>query len=607
MKRNRIIAGFTIAAFILMAVSPLFVDAQTNIYDSVKSGPFVEKILYNVITQDDQQVLSLQDDDIDLIGDMVDPSFLDTLLEAEDIDVANVLRNGYGYLTINTAKYPYNITAFRRALAFALDKEAISDDVWDGLSVPQDSVVAQVNPFSIEGQLPYTYYESNVVLGNELLDRAGFIDIDEDGFREAPDGSDFDVLVECSSSSGIAIEVGELTEAALKAMDIDANSVSTDFYEYLSRLNYHGDFDIVFLGVSFTNFDVNWLAYNYWSEYADEPFWNSPAFKNESYDSWRDQLLHATDYEDVLEAAREMQKIWVYECPEIVCYENILLSAYRTDRFEGWVNSPIDGVPGWWTNYKAHLKESVGGPFGGTMRWSNPLDIDTFNNMVSTSAYTNNVLTMLYDSLIQPGPDGLDVMWLAESYMIETHADNPSIPEGYSRFTFDIIQNATWSDGLPLTAEDVAFTLNFYRDGPGNPQGANLNEMTAAFAPTPYTVIVDFETESYWHLHTVGYKPILPKHVFEDIGAENWNLWNPDPPNEPMVTSGPFNVSEYIAGEFTELTYNPNYFFGPARTDDSGTEPDDSALPDLTLAIVAGAVGAAVVILIGGYVLMRNR
>ncbi|MFW9909863.1 MAG: ABC transporter substrate-binding protein, partial [Candidatus Thorarchaeota archaeon] len=597
----------TIAVLVLMALSPMFASAQTNALDGLKTGPFLDKVVYSVLTQDDQQVIALQDNEIDLIGDMVDPSFLETLNQAENIEVVNVLRNGYGYLTINTGKYPYNITAFRRALAFALDKEAISDDVWDGLSVPQDSVVAQVNPFSIEGQLPYTYYEANIPLGNQLLDDAGFLDIDDDGFREAPDGSDFDVLVECSSSSNIAIQVGEIAEAALTAMSINANSVSTDFYEYLNRLNYHGDFDIVFLGVSYNNFDVNWLAYNYWSEYADEPFWNSPAFKNETYDSWRDQLLHATEYDEVYEAAIEMQKIWVYECPEIVCYENILLSAYRSDKFEGWVNSPIDGVPGFWTNYKVRVRESLGGPFGGTLRWSNPLDIDSFNFMVSTSAYTANVLNSVYDSLIQPGPDGLDVLWLAESYTIETHDDNPAIPDGYSRFTFNILQNVTWSDGLPLTAEDVVFTMNYFRDGKSNPQGSNLNEMTAAYAPTTYTAVIEFGTESYWHLHSIGFNSIIPKHVFESIGADNWNTWNPDPPREPMVTSGPFNVSEYIAGEFTELVYNPNYFFGPDRSLISPTTSSEAQGPDFTLAIVAGAIGAAVVILVGGYVLMRNR
>jgi peptide/nickel transport system substrate-binding protein len=302
-----------------------------------------------------------------------------------------------------------------------------------------------------------------------------------------------------------------------------------------------------------------------------------------------------------------MQKIWVYDCPLIICYENLVLSAYRTDKFEGFQNTATDGVPSWWTNIKVHQKDSLGGPFGGTFVWSNSLDIDTFNFMASTSAYANNVNNMLWDSLITVGPDGTDVNWLAESYLTETHADNPDITDGHTRFTFNIVQNATWTDGTRLTGEDVAFTLNYYKEAPGNQYGSDLTDMVAAYAPTDYTVVVEFNTESYWHLHTVGYKPILPKHVFEEIGADNWNLWNPDPPTDTMVTSGPFNVSEYVAGEFVELTYNPNYFFGPDRSGAGGGDDNPLPLNDLTLAIVAGAVGAAVIILVGGYVLMRQR
>ncbi|MFW9849168.1 MAG: ABC transporter substrate-binding protein [Candidatus Thorarchaeota archaeon] len=605
-KSKKIIALSMVVLFSLMIVSPLLVSAQDVLPGHVKSGPYVDKLVFNVITAQDQQVLALQNDEIDLIGDMVEPPFLDTLVEAEDIDVVNVIRNGYGYVTINCAKYPFNITAFRRALAFALDKEAISDDVWAGLSVPQDSVVPQVNPFSIEGQLPYTYYESNVALGNQLLDDAGFLDVDEDGIREAPNGDDFDVLVECAQSSNIAIDVGVLVADALTALSIDANSVPTDFYEYLNRLYFHGDYDIVFLGGSFSTFDVDWLAYEYWSEYADEPYWNFPNFQNDSYDSWREQLLHALSYEDVLEAAQEMQKVWVYESPMIICYENILLSAYRTDRLEGYVNDVSGGVPGWWTNYKVHLKQELGGPFGGTLRWSNPLDIDTFNFMVSTSAYANNINVEMWPSLMNIDPEGRDMLWLAESVLAETHEDNTGVPDGFTRFTFQMLQNATWTDGVPITAEDVAFSLNYFRDSPGNPYGADLTDMTAAYAPTTYTVVVEFGTESYWHLHTCAWKPIIPKHVFEEVGIDNWNTWNPNPPSEPMVTGGPFNVSEYVAGEFCEMTYNPNFFYGLDRSTSSTTDtnPGDG---NLTLAIVAGAVGAAVVILVGGYVLLRQR
>jgi ABC-type oligopeptide transport system substrate-binding subunit len=66
-------------------------------------------------------------------------------------------------------------------------------------------------------------------------------------------------------------------------------------------------------------------------------------------------------------------------------------------------------VVGFWTNYKVHLKDSLGGPFGGTYRWNNPKDVATFNIMAASSAYTYNVLGMMYDGLLNIGPDGVDI------------------------------------------------------------------------------------------------------------------------------------------------------------------------------------------------------
>ncbi|MHA1906357.1 MAG: ABC transporter substrate-binding protein [Candidatus Thorarchaeota archaeon] len=564
-ERRKLIGSLLFISLAILPFLPIAAKAQTTPFPQ-KTGPFIDEIRYEVITQDDQQFLALQDNQIDVIGNVIDPTFLDTLLECRGITVDNVLRNGYGYLMFNTAKYPFNITAFRRAFAFALDKEAISDDVWDGLSVPQDSLIPQCNPYSIEGLLPYNYYEANVTLGNLLLDDAGFHDVDNDGYREAPDGSDFDVLVENAQSSNIAIEVGAIAAETLQALGIDAVSYPTDFwYPYWCRCC-SWDFDMVFMGSSFNNFDVDWMAYEFWSEYAWEPWWNLARWGNSSFDSWRDQLVYSTSYDDVYEAAYEMQRIWVYECPLVITYENLLLTAYRTDKFEGFVNDAIDGVPSWWTNYKVHLKDDPDGLFGGTLRWSNPLSVDSFNFMTASSTYDMNVLQMLYDSLLRLDSNGFDIPWLATDYVIETHEDNYAVQDGNTRITFNLLQNITWTDGVPLTAEDVAYSLNYYRDTEGNPYGADLENLFSAIALNPYTIRAEFDSESYWHLHTISDKPIIPKHVFQEIGLDGWINWSLLESSQEIPTSGPFRLSEHIPGEYTILEHNPGYFRGPNRS-----------------------------------------
>ncbi|TFF93011.1 hypothetical protein EU546_06780, partial [Candidatus Thorarchaeota archaeon] len=295
-------------------------------------GPYVDRLVYKFIEGNDAQILALQNDEIDLIGEDISPFYLPTLQESENIGIDSSLRNGYGYVVINTAKYPFNITAFRRALGFAIDKEAISQDAWSGQSIPLDSCIPQINPFSIEGQLSYNYYENDSVYGNHLLDQAGFFDIDEDGFREAPDGSDLYVVLECLPFHSHAITACSYIVAAFDDLGINGYSVPFE-WGIPERLYQHGDYDMFFLEASFTSLDVDWLAYEFWSEYRDEPYKNLASFCNATYDSWRDQLLQSMQYDDVHEAALEMQEILAYECPVIVCYENEQQYAYRTDRF----------------------------------------------------------------------------------------------------------------------------------------------------------------------------------------------------------------------------------------------------------------------------------
>ncbi len=551
------------------------------------SGPYVDTLLFKVIGGNDQQVLALKNNEIDIIGDIVDTAYIDELAASPDVSLGTTLRNGYGYLTINCAKYPFNITAFRRALAFALDKVGISQDVWDNHSVPLDSVVPQINPFSAEGQLPFSYYDADVQKGKDLLAAAGFVDSDTDGYLEGPGPGGpgtvelDEIAVEVAQSSTIAIDVGNKTAEALQALGFRASSVPTDFYDYLNRLYFHGDYDIVFMGMTFGDLDVDWLAYHYWSQYADEPYYNYPNFRNASYDAWREQLLNSTDYDEVYEAAIQMQKILAYESPIVVCYENTLYSAYRTDAFEGHVIDIVRGVPSWWTNQKVRLISQAGGPYGGTFRWSTPLDIETFNIMAISSAYTRNVLNELYDPLLRRTPDGNLMDWLSDGYLIETHADNPDVPVGHTRFTFDIVRNASWSDGVPLTAQDIAFSYNFYRAGSGNPFGVDFQDAFALYAPQDYTFVAEFTSESYWHLSKFADVPIIPKHYFEGMDPLEWNSWNPDPIAEPLITSGPFYVSEHNSST-TVLSRNPYYFRSPADNDNIQSSLDFLSSPSQT-------------------------
>jgi ABC-type transport system substrate-binding protein len=577
------------AAFLFMAVSPVFSKAVT-IPDDLSVGPFVDKIVYKVIANQDQRILALQAGEIEMDNSFFDPVHLPTLDADPDISIFSAL-------------YPLNISAFRRAFAYAFDKTRVTAEIMDGFSQEHDSLVPYPNSWSIEDDMPY--HDS------------GF-DIDPiTGYRTAPDGSPFDVLIEYSANSQeIAGGTAQIGVDALRDLHVNADTQAADFNEYISRLDSHGDYDMVFYAVNFYSNDVDWLAYSYWSENADEPYLNPTNFRNTTYDSWRDQLLYGTTYEEVYEAAAEMQMILQYNVPRLVVYENTYMQGYRNDQFEGHVEDLARYIAGPWTMRKI---KPIGATNGGTVPIAIGEEPDSFNIYVTNSAYSAAILFQIWPSLYTFAPDLTPYPDLAESMLIETHSDNPAVPEGHTRFTVDIIQNATWNDGTPLTADDIAFSYTYIFESGiyGNPAAADLGDFVAAYAPTPYRAIIEFATESYWHFSNFAYDTIIPKHIFNDvdgIGYAGWNTWNPVfDPAEPNVNCGPYIFTDYDAGEFYEISANTDYHYYPDFPDTTttntgtGTGTGTGTAPDMTLAIVAGAVGAAVVILVGGFVLLRQK
>jgi ABC-type transport system substrate-binding protein len=620
-RKRAALAAFFIAAFMFMSFSPLVATAQTLPYSGLpsesKNGPYVDKVVFKPILTDDAQVLSLVQGDTDMIFDMVDTDYLAQLEAAENVEAIGIQRNGYGHYTINCAKYPLNITAFRRAFAYALDKYEISQDLWGGASQPWDSVIPP-GPWSINDQFTYYYYEPEIEIANQLLDDAGFLDIDADGVREAPDGSEFSVPVAGHYASNIATGAAQIGAQALQDIGIDATFYSTDFYEYISRLSSHGDHDITFYGYSWgSDFrgSVQVLYYHYYGPLADFQDLNVVNFRNSTYDSYFDQFWYSTDYQDVFDAAAAMQNILHYECPRVIAYNNIDYTAIRTDTFEGHVAQAGANLPNDWTLLKVHKKASAGGPYGGTFRVSQGEDINSFNYMNGQGVYTYNILGPVWLAMVENDENADYLPVLAESWETQDHSTHPAIvPEGHTRFIFDLIQNATWSDGTLMTAEDVAFTLNYYRDSLqyGNAAGAVLQDLSSAFADGPFRVVIEFDTESFWHFDNVAYLTPMPKHVIEPFGLDGWDDWNPIMGADEYVTSGPFTVTDYVAGEFTELTYRDDWAYSLERPGETTTEPTVTTTPppttfDPMLAIVAGAVGAAVVILVGGFVLLRQK
>ncbi|EHR78187.1 ABC transporter substrate-binding protein [Thermococcus litoralis DSM 5473] len=88
---------------------------------------------------------------------------------------------------------------------------------------------------------------------------------------------------------------------------------------------------------------------------------------------------------------------------------------------------------------------------GGTFKWPMMGEANTLNPFTYTSSWEAMILDNVYDTLTIMTPDMKYAGRLAEDW---------SVSEDGKVWTFKIFKNATWHDGKPVTAEDVAFTYN---------------------------------------------------------------------------------------------------------------------------------------------------
>ena len=129
--------------------------------------------------------------------------------------------------------------------------------------------------------------------------------------------------------------------------------------------------------------------------------------------------------------------------------------------------------------------------------------------------------------------------------------------------TFQLWENAVWSDGEPVTADDVVFSLDrMIQQDVSRPRVKNITpyyDGSEAIDPNTVAVKTKFPTPAaFLPFLAVDFMSILPKHVLE--GREDAEEFFDDPDN--IVGSGAFIFvkGSLQIGEAWEFERNPNYF-----------------------------------------------
>jgi peptide/nickel transport system substrate-binding protein len=174
-------------------------------------------------------------------------------------------------------------------------------------------------------------------------------------------------------------------------------------------------------------------------------------------------------------------------------------------------------------------------------------DVDSMNPTVGVTVAAYEAWNLHYAYVTEKSAKDFSVTpGLAESW-------EPS--NGGRTYTYKLRPHLKWSDGKPLTAEDVAYTVNRSREDAWINHSAVTANLTAKVID-PATVEVTSKVPDPKLPALDVY--IVPKHVYERYDKKELRKYD----GQDGVGSGPYVLEEFKKGQFARFKANPNFWRG---------------------------------------------
>ncbi|MFQ6112481.1 MAG: peptide-binding protein [bacterium] len=188
--------------------------------------------------------------------------------------------------------------------------------------------------------------------------------------------------------------------------------------------------------------------------------------------------------------------------------------------------------------------------YGGTLIIGVNSDVDTFNPLFAETALSQEITHLLLLGLADLNEDSEFVPELATSW---------ESSEDYLKLTYHLRKDAVWSDGVPITAEDVKFSFDLLMDSTvASPRQGVAEYIKSVRVNDLHNVTIEF-TKAYpdQMFDTAG--EILPKHILEkvDRGSLRSHKFGRNP-----LSSGPFVLKKWVSQQYIELAPNEKFFGG---------------------------------------------
>ena len=297
----------------------------------------VTRIVFKIYPNTGAALYALKTGAVHFIDWSVPPGYYNQLRTDPNIGSQVVDDQGFFYLAFNMRKAPENDLAFRTAVAHAIDKDYIVTTLMQGYGTKGTVPISITSGTYVNTSAIPPDFDLNAA--KQVLDNAGYVDANGDGWRDAPDGTPIKetILTPPKDYDPIRAEAGIMIQNNLQSIGLNVISVPTDFDTLVGKAFIQVQFDMYILGWGVGSFPEFYLYDFFHSSQTAPEGYNTPGYSNPKVDQLLDAIRTEMDTQKRIQMVKDVEGILVHDLPYDTLYYRKSIMCYRKDIWKGWI------------------------------------------------------------------------------------------------------------------------------------------------------------------------------------------------------------------------------------------------------------------------------
>lgn len=259
----------------------------------------IDELIFRAIPENTSRLAALETGEIDIAT--IAPIDVQTVEGSSDLYAVSFPTTSTEYLTLNTAREPFNNKDYRKALNYAIDKQSIVDAVYLGKASVANTIV---NPTVFGSDQKVGKIDYNPEVAKELLEKSGVKN---------------KIIKIMSNDNPVRLQAAQIIQANLKEVGINAEIETVEWGTYL-QMTAQGDFDVFIGGWVAGTSDSDIVLFPLLHSSYKGGAGNRANFENSEYDRLVELGRKSTESSERIEAYSKAQEILAEENPLVPLY-----------------------------------------------------------------------------------------------------------------------------------------------------------------------------------------------------------------------------------------------------------------------------------------------